>query len=280
LSALLGLACAAMVPDAGDGVGRTHDVSSPEGAAELALEEKRDPSLRGYVAANGKPQYLLVVGTQQVYLYYTEKDQVILFERRFLERSEVKRIPRTPGSLLKHLPESEQAALRARREEKKSRAAARRPRPRAASPASPSPGWDDRRFDVNGVVKRLRTPLTAADRGVGGWKSETLSDGSLRSATRFAGATFDVRSNRITLSAPIANRAVRTPEAVRTGLVRVNAAVFGPNAASVSRFVTTEAGRVSADPSGRTQVARRVAGRTVRIVRVPANGVIVYTVTP
>ena len=130
------------------------------------------------------------------------------------------------------------------------------------------------------MVTRLRTPLTAADSGVGGWQGETLPDGSSRRSTRFAGAVYEVRADRITISAPIATRAVRTPEAVRTGLVRVNNAVFGANAPSVSRFVAQVAERVCADASGRTQVTRRVAGRTVRIARVPASGVLVYTVTP
>jgi len=263
--------------------GLTLAVASEEGAAHLALESKLDPTVRGYVTTNGKPQYLHVADRQAVYFFYTNDDQVAIFLREFMARSEARRMRQIPGNLLKLLPKRERERVLARRADKKRRAAARRGRPGSSGPAASAPdrrGWSDNLFDVNTLVQRLRKPVTAADQGVNDWKRETLADGSLRRSARWGDTLFEVRANRVSFSIPIAARSVSTPRLAGPSYRRVNNAVFGTSAERVNRFVAGIIGQVSGDASGRTRISRRVAGRTVNIIRVPSSGVLVYAVHP
>jgi hypothetical protein len=282
---MLTLGCTALEhrSRAAEVAGLTLAVASEEGAAHLALESKLDLTVRGYVTTNGKPQYLHVADGRTVYFFYTNDDQVAIFLREFMARSEVRQMRQIPGHLLTLLPKPERARILARRADKKRRAAARRGRPGSSGPAAPAPGprgWSDNLFDVNTLVRRLRIPLTAADQGVTGWKRETLADGSLRRSARSGSTLFEVRANRVSFSIPIAARSVSTPRHARSGYHRVNKAVFGASAESVNRFVAGIIDQVSRDASGRTRISRRVAGRTVNIVRVPSSGVLVYAVHP
>ncbi len=282
---ILTLGCTALEhrSRAAEVAGLTLAMASDEGAAHLALESKLDLTVRGYVTSNGKPQYLHVADGQTLYLFYTDDDQVAIFAREFMGRSEVRRMRQIPGNLLKLLPEPERARVLTRRADKKSRAAGRRTRPGPSSPAAPAPGqsgWSDRRFDVNALVGRMREPLTAADRGVGTWKRETLSDGSLRRSAKSGDTLFEVRADRVSFSTPIAAGSVSTPGHAHPSYRRVNNAVFGANADSVNQFVAGIIDQVSADTSGRTQISQRVNGRTLRIIRVPSSGVLVYAIHP
>jgi hypothetical protein len=62
------------------------------------------------------------------------------------------------------------------------------------------------------------------------------------------------------------------------GYYRVNRVVFGTRAHAISDKVARIVASVANDPSGRTRVAKRVAGRTVRITRDTAKGLLIYRV--
>ena len=63
-----------------------------------------------------------------------------------------------------------------------------------------------------------------------------------------------------------------------TTLALADAEVLTPSAALTVEEGTAE--QVMADASGHTSVARRVAGRTIRIERRPADGLVVYSIQP
>ncbi len=78
----------------------------------------------------------------------------------------------------------------------------------------------------------------------------------------------------------IASGPSATPIRARRAYTRINRAVFGTQAQHVNRVVASLAERVSRDPSGKTRIAQRIAGRTVRIHRIPSRGWWVYSVHP
>ena len=277
-------------------------IRSEEGARRLAMESKVDVSVREFVVRYGQPDHLYVVDRQTVYLFYATKDLVGVFQREFIARSEVQTFRPIPGTLLKLLPAGDRDRLLAARSRKRaarrSRAggpAARRGAMRStlvreearsrAHPAAPQSsagrdGWNDRGFDIDAIVRRLRTPMTAADAGVSGWQSATGAGGVPQRTARSGNTRFEVRSDAVTATMPIPAGRGATPGQARLAFLRINRAVFGTQAGDVDQRVAGLAARVSNDPSGRTRIAQRIAGRTVRIHRIPARGWLVYSVHP
>jgi hypothetical protein len=68
-------------------------------------------------------------------------------------------------------------------------------------------------------------------------------------------------------------------EAMRFGVYRLNRAIYGSRATTVDRQVESLVAKVAADPSGRTKLSQRVAGRTVLVSRDPKRGYLFYTIS-
>jgi hypothetical protein len=277
-------------------------ISSEEGARRLAMESDVDASVREFVVRYGQPDTLYVVDRRNLYLFYVTRDLVGVFLREFVARSEVQTFRPIPGYLLKLLPAGDQKRVLAARS--RNRAARRRGADRPAAggkaarsklarqearsrthPAAPRPsaggdGWSDRGFDIDAIVRRLRTPMTAADVGVSGWQRSIGVGGLPQQTARFGNTRFEVRSDTVTATTPMPAGPGATPGRARLAFLRVNQAVFGSQAGHVNQQVAGLASRVSSDPSGRTRIAQRIAGRTVRIHRIPARGWFVYSVHP
>lgn len=273
--------------------GRTLASRSADGAKRLSTERRVDRTVEEWIAAHGEPNYFYVVDRERIYFFYTKEDEAVMFQRDMVPPSEAQSLGRIPGTLLARLPRSEVEAIQAQRATIQHQAdaraaaarrqAARRPRATRAAPAARAPsaaGWSSRAFDVKAIVARMRPPLTAADPGVHGWR-ETRLPGGIRAGTASAGTTrYEVRSDRVSVSAPIPASGRAIPARARLGVVRVNNAIFGGQADGVNDAVLALAAKVSADPSGRTSFARRMAGRTIRVGRVLSQGRLVYSVYP
>lgn len=264
--------------------GRVLRARSAEGAERLRIESEYDTAVRQFVRTHGEPDYIYVVDRKRFYLFYVAPDLVAGFLRTDLPPGEVTKTHRIPGDLLRLLPEPERERILARRVAAGIRVTRapqaprrmRRPPPAPAAPA-PSPGWSHRDFDVDSIVSRLRRPMSAADPGVSDWRRSALADGSQVRTGRSGSARYEVRPERVSVVASIGSGR-RTPVAARVGYVRVNAAIFGARAEEVSRSVEDWVDRVSNDTSGRTRLARRIAGRTIQVTRVPDRGLLVYSV--
>ena len=94
------------------------------------------------------------------------------------------------------------------------------------------------------------------------------------------GIRFEVRPDSVTAMTAIASGPSATPVRARRAYARINRAVFGTRAQYVNQVVASLADRVSRDPSGKTRIAQRIAGRTVRIHRLSSGGWWVYSVYP
>ncbi|MFP8882017.1 MAG: hypothetical protein VCE43_22355 [Myxococcota bacterium] len=268
----------------GDVVARSLSTATPEGQLRLALESKYDSAVREIVARKGQPQWLHIVSRDQLYLYFTARDEVVVITRPMVPPGEVRIYERTPGFLLNLLPEPTADAVLAQRSAQV-RKSKRPPTParRRASPAAiarrqTDTGVSFQNFAADLIVARLRTPLSAADPGVTEWRMGRLRDGkSARVAT--SGTTrYVVRSEAITVSAPIAPRRRETPSKANHAIYRINRAVFGTRADKFERYIDPLVSRVAADTSGRTRIHRRVGGRSVSIIRDTQRGLLVYSV--
>jgi hypothetical protein len=78
----------------------------------------------------------------------------------------------------------------------------------------------------------------------------------------------------------IDSRRTRLPGQARLEILRLNGAIFGTHARSVTEQVMPMVKRVAADRSGRTPLAQRVRGRMIRVDRVPRTGLLVYSIRP
>lgn len=254
---------------------------SAAGAERLRYESDVDETVRRYVAEHGAPEYLFSEERGLLYFFYTRADRVAVF-RRALPPSDVETLPRIPGTLLKLLPKPEIDRLLAHRKaQRAARAPVARKRPVPASrqlEAAPGAARTLRGFDVDALVARLRAPMTAADAGVSGWRGGRLADGRQVRTARSGSTQWELRSDRVTFSARIGSGQTSTPGAARVAYVRLNQAVYGLTAEKVNPVVQALAARVAADPSGRTRFAQRLGGRTVRIGRVAAQGLLVYSI--
>ncbi len=190
----------------GEYAGRTLSTRGGDGATRLEAELEVDATLRDYVAANGRPDYLHVVDRMGLYFFYVADDRAVKFERDFLPPSVARDLGRIPGTLLKMLPKREVDAIVARRSAAKRRDASRQTRPRRARPApvpaapARSGGYLSRSFDVKTIIARLRPPLTAADPGVSGWRKVQFSDGVMGSTAARGSHRYEVRRDRLVLA--------------------------------------------------------------------------------
>ncbi len=262
-------------------------IASEEGARRFAMEAAFDSTVRAFAESHGKPDYLYVEDRQSLYFFYTSTDAAAVFRRDFIARSEVRSFRQIPGNLLKLLPAASRErvlASRARRTAKALRGTEQRGR-RRRGPAAPAPsadgtGWSRRHFEVAAMVSRLRTATTAADTGITGWRRAVGPDGVEQRRAESDGIRFEVRPDAVTAMTAIASGPSATPIRARRAYTRINRAVFGTHAQRVNRVVASLSDRVSRDPSGKTRIAQRIAGRTVRIHRLRSRGWWVYSVHP
>ena len=264
--------------------GRPLSTTTPEGARRLALESELDATVDDWLRRNGKPDYLYVASRSRVYLFYLEPDRAAMFERD-LATSEVVDLGRTPGSLLRLLPEAEAKRIVARR-----RAATRSARARASRPArreaAPGPaaiapnGTYFGSFDVARVADRMREQRSAADPGVRHWRKSQLANGDQRWWSEVGGARYEVRPDAVAVATTLAAGSRGVTRVARAGVLRINTAVFAVKGEAVTQTVLPFLRSVAADASGRTAIARRVEGRTVRVQRLPAQGLLVYSIHP
>ena len=262
-------------------------IASEEGARRFAMEFRFDPTVRAFATRHGKPDYLYVEDRQNLYFFYLSTDVAAVFRRDFIARSEVKALRQIPGNLLKLLPVAPRDRLlarRARRTAKASQTSGQRGRlrrgPAAPAPSGDGTGWSRRHFDVAAIVGRMRTAMTAADGGISGWRRVPGSDGVEQRQAESDGIRFAVRPDSVTAMTAIASGSSAPPARARRAYTRINRAVFGTQAQEVNRVVASLAERVSRDSSGKTRIAQRISGRTVRIHRLPSGGWWVYSVHP
>lgn len=269
---------------AGAVAGRTLSTRGGEGAERLQTELEVDSTLRDFVAANGRPDYIHVVDRMSLYFFYVGEDRAAKFERDLLPPSVARDFGRIPGSLLKLLPKREVEQIIARRGAVQKRHVAQVKAQRRAAPApAPVPaarasGRYMSRFDVRQIVARMRPPLTAADAGVSGWRKVKFSDGISGTTAQVGGTRYEVRSDRVVIAMAISGSRTTPPPQARLEVLRANTAVFGAHAKAVTEQVMGLMERVAADRSGRTPAAQRLRGRNVRIDR--TSGRIVYAIRP
>jgi hypothetical protein len=261
--------------------GRTLATGGPPGAERLQVEIDYDAAVMETVREHGRPEYLRVVDRDNLFLFYTALDRVVQVRRNMIPPGVATEFAPIPGHLLKLLPNEEiernQARRRARRPTARRRPQAAAP-PAARSPAASETGRTLNRFDIEKLVERFRKPISAADPGLGGWRRVSLSDGSRAALARSGKTEYRIQSNTVTVVSPIGASSRKTPSGLKTGYYRVNRAVFGTKSHAISRKVAPIVASVAGDPSGRTRVARRVAGRVVQIFRDTGRGLIVYRV--
>lgn len=262
-------------------------IASEDGARRFAMELSFDPTVRAFATRHGKPDYLYVEDRHNLYFFYVSTDVAAVFRRPFIARSEVKTFRRIPGTLLELLPVAPRDRLlasRARQTAKASRGT--RPRrslrrgPAALATGADETAWIRRDFDVSAIVDRLRTAMTAADGDIAGWRHVPAPDGVEQRQAEFDGIRFAVRPDSVTAMTAVAPGSSAPTARARRAYKRINRAVFGTRAAQVNRIVDSLAERVSRDSSGKTRIAQRISGRTVRIHRLPSGGWWVYSVHP
>ena len=282
LTLLSGCAAWDHAMQARDVAGRPLDVRSAEGRQRLDMEASFDASVAEFLARESKPDYLFVESRARLYFFYVKSDRVVMFERD-LQESQVSDLGRIPGSLLRKLPDAVRQQLIARRKAASKRAKVAHARRAQAQPVpakAASGGAYFGAFDVEALADRMRDQPTAADPGVRTWKRSTLPDGRRRLFAKKAGNRYEVRPDSASVAGNAGPKTRSLPRSLRLGIARVNRAVFQNKAEAVSRAVLPYVKKVLADPSGRTRVTRRVEGRTVKIERRPADGIVIYSLHP
>jgi hypothetical protein len=271
----------------GDVAARSLSTSTPEGKQRLALESEYDSAVRDIVTRKGRPEWLHVVDRDQVYLYFTEHDQVVVITRAMVPPGEVRIYERTPGFLLNLLPKPAIDALQARRARKATRNPrspnVERPRKRRVSPAAIAKrkrdtGVSFQNFNSRRIVTRLRTPLSAADPGVTQWRVGRMRDGKSAQIATSGTTRYVVGSEAISVSVPIAPRRRDAPTRANHAIYRINQAVFGTRADAFERRIEPLVSKVAADTSGRTRIHRSIGGRTVSVMRDRQRGLLIYSV--
>jgi len=259
---------------------RTFATNTRPGAERLAMEIAYDRAVADFVSAHGQPAYIHVADRDHLYLFYPEQDLAASIERDLLPPGEVVIIDRIPGHFLRLLPQVEVRRIQARRAAKKSVGKTVRRRARVVEPpAAPDVrGASFSNFDLDTMVARFRIPLSAADTGVTGWYVATLANGNPARIAHSGRTEFRIQRDAVIAAIPISRNGRLSSSQTRTAFVRVNRAVFGTRAAAISRSVTPLVAGVAADPSGRTRVGRRVAGRTLSVIRDARRGILVYRV--
>lgn len=264
----------------GEVAGRTLSTRGAEGAERLRKEIEIDTGIRDFVEKYGRPDYIHVVDRMNLYLFYVDDDMAAKFTRDLIPPSVAQRLGRIPGSLIDMLPKREVDKLVARREAAQRQYARTAKRPvRKPAPASVAPsGLSLSTFDVREIVERLRPPLTAADAGVNGWRKVRFSDGATGRAATKGSTRYEVRTDRLVVAFRMGSTQSALPGSARIEVLRLNSAVFGLHAQSVTDQMMPIVKRVAADRSGRSPQARRVRGRVVRVHRYPSNGLLVYSI--
>lgn len=287
LVALAGLGCAVLDHhlQADRYMGRPLSTRSGAGAERLASEIRIDPTIAEYVAEHGRPDYLYLASHTKIYIFYLASDGAALFERPLIAQSRLTELGRIPGSLLDLLPRAERERLLARRSRTarsaQSKARAARRRMARNAPAARAPGGSTlSHFPAAQIVERMRPPLTAADPGVSGWHDARLRSGGRVYTAKVGGTRYEVRSDRVAFTVPLSSASRHLPTSARLAIQRVNNAIFGARSKAVTDLMVGLAERAAADRSGRTQFARRVSGRTIRVGRNVGSGVLAYSVHP
>jgi hypothetical protein len=265
--------------------GRPLSLRGAEGRQRLGAEAALDSTVKAWLREHPKPDYLYVESRMRIYLFYLKPtDRVVMFERDLTE-SRVSDLGRIPGSLLRMLPAGEAERVVASRKASMQRAKAKQAREWAARPA-PAPaaaapsGTYFGSFDVSAISERMREQRTAADPGVRSWRRTKLEDGRQRLFAKLGGTRYEVRPDAVTVATAASAKTRGLTRSMRMGLARVNRAVFPHKGDAVTETMLPFAKQVMADVSGRTRVARRVAGRTIRIERRPSDGLVVYSIQP
>ncbi len=277
-----------------DVAGTSLSTAAPAGELRLQIETDYDSAVRELIAQLGHPQYLHIADRENLYLYYTELDRVAVVKRYLLPPGEVQIFERTPGYLLKLLPQTAIDPILVRREasERLKRAEKRKTRranqqasrdrgrvsPAARAPDAGHSGLTLSDFDPKLIVERLRTPLSAADPGILEWRHARLADGTPKRTATSGSVRYQVGTDVVSVATPIAPRVRTTPAPARRGVYRLNQAVFGTRGNAVNEHVDPLIARVAADPTGKTRIVQRVAGRTVYVTRDPARGFLVYAI--
>jgi hypothetical protein len=264
--------------------GQSLATGSAPGSDRLASEIDYDSAVRDAIREQGRPDYLHVVNRDDLFLFYTRENRVLQVRRNLIPPGVVTEFAPIPGHLLNLLPAVEIERAKARLAKKK--ASGRRVRrtrvakapPAALAPDSGSTGKTLNRFDLRELVGRFRTPISAADAGVQGWRVQTLRDGTRSGYAKSRNLEYRIRANSVSVTSPIASRGNRAPGDIRIGYYRVNKVVFGTRAHAISGSVASLVAKVAADPSGRTRIVRRVAGRSLHIIRDPVRGTLLYQI--
>jgi len=85
---------------------RMLNVSSIDGANRLRVESGHDQKLRGYVASNGKPDYLYVINQYESYFIYLSPEKCVRFERSPLwANARITELEVTPPEFRSMIPE-------------------------------------------------------------------------------------------------------------------------------------------------------------------------------
>jgi len=268
----------------GEVAGRTLPMNSMAAEERLQMEIEYDSAIGELIASDGRPKYLHVLDRDHLYLFYLDEDRVAIVTRGGKPPGDVSRKSPIPGHFFRLLPAKETERIQAARAAyKAAHPAAPRSKRTHSVPASPKPApsaavLQFTGFDLKTLIARFRRPMSAADAGISGWREVALADGSRSGVARAGPTEFQIRPAFVSAATSQARSSRRTSNAVRTSYVRVNRAVFGTRAHSISEGVAALVDKVARDPSGRTRIERRIAGRTVRIARDPQRGLLIYQV--
>jgi hypothetical protein len=278
-----------------DVAGTSLSTAAAAGEQRLQIETEYDSAIRELITQLGHPEYLHVIDRENLYLFYTELDRVAVVTRYLLPPGDIQIFERTPGYLLKLLPQTEIDEILARRqvsdrvkraETSKTRRANKqasldrqRTSPAARAPDAGHSGVSFSDFDPKRIVERLQTPLSAADPGISGWRNAQLADGTPKRIASAGSVRYQIGTDVVSVAAPIAPRGRTTPAPTRHGVYRLNQAVFGTRGNAVNEHMDPLIARVAADPTGETRIVQRVAGRTVMVTRDPERGFLIYAIT-
>jgi hypothetical protein len=269
---------------AADYAEQTLAIDTPAGSERLQMEVEYDEAVRDLVRTHGPPEYLHVVDRNDFYLFYTQRDLVVVIRRNLIPPGDVLKYERIPGHFLTLLPAAEIERIQARRaSRRRAGPKARRRVTPAATPAAPAPSSRDTGlrltdFDLHALIERFREPMSAADAGVSGWRVAALADGTRVGVARSGNTEYRIQPDAVIVATRISSRNRSTPATAKVGYYRVNRAVFGTRAHAISRSVGPLVARVAADPTGKTRFGRRIAGRTVSVTRDARRGLLVYQV--
>jgi hypothetical protein len=266
----------------GDVSGQTLAMADAAAAERLRIESAYDRAVGEFVASAGRPDYLHVLDRDHLYLFYLKDDRVAIVVRDGKPPGAISEQSPIPGHFFRLLPAHETQRIEAARAAYKAAHSKPRRAPRTASaPASPvrdtnAAALSLSGFDLETLIARFKQPMSAADPGVSGWREIQLDGGGRSGVARAGNTEFAIRPDFVSAATRVTPSIRRTPPEVRNSYVRVNRAVFGTRAHAISEGVASLVDQVVADPSGRTRIARRIAGRTVSVVRDTERGLLVY----